>query len=76
MGLNETFFLYELRSKRRTVLGPPDAYARNAEWSRDALQIFFTKGVPGKGALATDRIFWDGTGEKRYSAGINLVVGK
>ena len=76
MGLNEAFFLYEVRSKRRTVLGPPDAYARNAEWSRDALQIFFTKGVPGKGPLATDRIFWDGTGEKRYSAGTNLVVGK
>jgi uncharacterized membrane protein len=76
MGLNQTFFLYEVRSKRRTVLGPPDAYARNAEWSRDALQVFFTKGVPGKGPLATDRIFWDGTGEKRYSAGTNLVVGK
>ncbi|HYA62383.1 MAG TPA: hypothetical protein VED66_04225 [Candidatus Sulfotelmatobacter sp.] len=76
LGLNETFFLYEVRSKRRTILGPPDAYARNAEWSRDALQVFFTKGVPGKGPLATDRIFWDGTGEKRYSSGTNLVVGK
>jgi hypothetical protein len=65
-----------VRSKRRTVLGPADAFAHNAEWSRDALQIFFTKGVPGKGPLATDRIFWDGTGEKRYSAGTNLVVGK
>ena len=76
MGLNATFFLYEVRSKRRTVLGPPDAFARNAEWSRDALQIFFTRGVPGKGPLATDRIFWDGTGEKRYSTGTNLVVGR
>lgn len=75
-GLNETFFLYEVRSKRRTILGPPDAFARNAEWSRDGLQIFFTTGVPGKGLLATDRIFWDGTGDKRYSSGINFVVGK
>lgn len=76
MGLNETFFLYELKSKRRTILGPPDAFARNAEWSRDALQIFFTKGAPGKGPLVSDRMFWDGTGEKRYSAGTALVVGK
>lgn len=75
-GLNETFFLYEVRSKRRTILGPPDAFARNAEWSRDGLQVFFTKGVPGKGPLATDRIFWDGTGEKRYSSGTDFVIGK
>ena len=76
MGLSQTFFLYELRSKRRTILGPADAFAGHAEWSRDALQIFFTKGVPGKGPLVTDRIFWDGTGEKRFSAGSELVVGK
>jgi uncharacterized membrane protein len=76
MGLNATFFLYELKSKRRTILGPPDAFARNAEWSGDALQIFFTRGVPGKGPLATNRIFWDGTGEKRFSAGTALGVGK
>jgi uncharacterized membrane protein len=76
MGLNESFFLYELKAKRRIILGSPDAFARNAEWSRDALQIFFTKGAAGKGPLVTDRIFWDGTGEKRYSAGTALVVGK
>jgi uncharacterized membrane protein len=76
MGLNQTFFLYEVRSKRRTILGPADSFARNAEWSGDALQIFFTKGVPGKGPLATDRIFWDGTSQRRYSAGSYLVVGK
>jgi uncharacterized membrane protein len=75
-GLNQTFFLYEVRSHRRTVLGPPDMFARNAEWSRDGLQIFFTRGVPGKGAPVTDRIFWDGTGERRYSLGKDLVVGK
>jgi uncharacterized membrane protein len=76
MGLNQTFFLYEIQSKRRTVLGPADAFARNAEWSRDGLQIFFTKGAPGKGPLSTARIFWDGTGEKRFSSGSDLVVGR
>jgi uncharacterized membrane protein len=76
MGRSETFFLYELKSKRRSILGSPDAFARNAEWSRDALQIFFTKGAAGKGPVVTNRIFWDGTSEKRYSAGTALVVGK
>ena len=61
-GRSASFFLYEVRSKRRTVLGPPDAYAFNAEWSRDGLQVFFTKGARGKPPLGTDRIFWDGTG--------------
>jgi uncharacterized membrane protein len=76
MGLNQTFFLYEVRSHRRTILGPSDAFARNAEWSRDGLQIFYTRGIPGKTPLVTNRIFWDGTNDKRYSAGNSLVVGK
>jgi uncharacterized membrane protein len=76
VGLNETFFLYEIRSHRRTILGAPDLYTRNAEWSRDGLQIFFTRGVLGKTPIATDRMFWDGSGIKRYSPGNALVVGK
>ncbi len=76
VGLNQTFFLYELRSHRRTILGPTDTFARNAEWSRDGLQIFFTRGVPGKNPLTTDRILWDSTNQKRYSPGSSLVVGK
>jgi hypothetical protein len=76
MGLNSTFFLYEVRSKRRTILGATDTFARAAEWSRDGLQIFFTRGVLGKGALSSSRIFWDGTGLRRYDAGSYLVVGK
>jgi uncharacterized membrane protein len=76
VGLNQTFFLYEVRSHRRTILGPPDTFARNAEWSRDGLQIFFTRGVPGKAPLVTNRIFWDGSGDKRYSAGNSLVFGR
>jgi uncharacterized membrane protein len=76
MGLASTFFLYEVRAKRRAVLGPPDAFARAAEWSRDGLQIFFTRGVPGKGLLVTNRIFWDGTGAKKSESGSGLVIGK
>ena len=75
-SLNQTFFLYELKSHRRTVLGPLDMFTRNAEWSRDGLQIFFTRGVPGKNVLVTDRMFWDAMSEKRYVAGNTLVVGK
>lgn len=76
VGLNSTLFLYEVRSHRRTILGTPDTFARAGEWSRDGLQIFFTRGVPGKNVLATSRVFWDSTGLKSYSPGSYLVVGK
>jgi uncharacterized membrane protein len=76
MSLNSTFFLYEVKSHRRTALGPPDTFARAGEWSRDGLQIFFTRGVPGRNVLATSRLFWDSTGLRPYSPGSCLVVGK
>jgi len=76
MSLNSTFFLYEVKSHRRTILGTPDTFARAAEWSRDGLQIFFTRGVPGKNPLATSRVFWDSTGLRPYSPGSYLVIGK
>ena len=76
VGLNSTFFLYEVKSHRRTILGTTDTFARAAEWSRDGLQIFFTRGVAGKNVLATSRVFWDSTGVKPYSPGSYLVVGK
>lgn len=76
MGLNSTFFLYEVKSHRRAILGAADTFARAAEWSRDGLQIFFTRGVAGKSVLATSRVFWDSTGLKPYSPGSYLVVGK
>jgi uncharacterized membrane protein/Tol biopolymer transport system component len=76
VGLNSTFFLYEIKSKRRVILGPSDSFSRAAEWSRDGLQIFFTRGVPGKAPLATFRIFWDGTTLRRYVPASDLVVGK
>ena len=75
-GLSETFFLYEIRSHRRTLLGPSDTFTRDAVWSRDGVQLFFTRGVPGKSALATDRMFWDSTGLRRYSTGHALVIGR
>jgi len=42
------FGLYEIRSKRRTMMTPPNMFAEGAEWSRDGLQIFFTGQEPGK----------------------------
>jgi hypothetical protein len=75
MGNGVGFFLYELRSKRRVILSPPGMFANNAEWSRDGLQIFFT-GTDSSKRSATYRIFWDGTGLRRYSDALNLVIGQ
>lgn len=67
-------FFYELRSKRRTLLTPPEAFATQGEWSRDSLQVFFTNRE--KRGDVTDRIFWDASDLKRYLVGSNLVVGE
>jgi uncharacterized membrane protein len=75
MGLNSSFFLYEIRSKRRVILCPTDTWARSAEWSRDGLQIYFTRMGPGK-TFTTNRIFWDGSGLKRYNLGNSMTIGK
>lgn len=75
MGLNSSFFLYEVRSKRRVALCPTDTWARSAEWSRDGLQVYYTRMGPGK-AFATNRIFWDGTVVKRYIAGNSMTIGR
>jgi hypothetical protein len=74
MGLTAGFFLYELKSKRRTVLLPLDQWGRTAEWSRDGLQVFYTRLVAG--ASSTFRIFWDGTGVQKFASGTSLVVGR
>jgi len=76
VGLTSTFFLYEVLSKRRTVLGPADSYQRAAEWSRDGLQIFYTRGVPGKAPLSTWSIFWDSTNPHRFNTSSYFVIGK
>ncbi len=75
MGLNSSFFLYEIRSKRRVSLCPPDTWARSAEWSRDGIQVYFTRMGTGKN-FTTDRLFWDGTGLKKYIAGSSMAIGK
>ena len=69
------FFLYELRSKRRTILCPPDQSGRSAEWSRDGLQIFYTRMVT-QNSLLTFRIFWDGTTPQKSLSGSSLVIGQ
>jgi uncharacterized membrane protein len=73
--LGAVFFMYEVRSKRRVLLSPPDMLARGAEWSRDGLQIYFT-GIDAAKRIATYRVFWDGTSLKRNSDGANLVIGQ
>jgi uncharacterized membrane protein len=75
MGIAAGVFLYELRSKRRVVLSPPDQWARNAEWSRDGVQIFYTRRISAT-SFATYRIFWDASGVRRYQDGRDLVVGQ
>ena len=75
IGLNSTFFLYEVRSKRRVTLCPPDQWGRSAEWSRDGLQIFFTGSDAARHSLVY-RIFWDGTGFQKYVAGTGLAIGQ
>ena len=39
MGLAAAVFLYEIRSKRRTLMTPSDQWARHGEWSRDGVQV-------------------------------------
>jgi uncharacterized membrane protein len=75
MDLAAGFFLYEVRSKRRVVLSPSDQWARGAEWSRDGLQVFYTRRASAS-SLSTFRIFWDGTGMRRYAEGTDLVIGQ
>jgi len=75
MGLAAGFFLFELHSKRRTVLCPADQWGRSAEWSRDGLQVFYTRMLSAT-AAATFRVFWDGTSVLRYLSGTTLTVGQ
>ena len=68
-------FLYEIRAKRRVVLTPPEQWASHGEWSRDGIQIFYTRRMTATSSV-TYRIFWDGSGTRRYQDGTNLVVGQ
>jgi uncharacterized membrane protein len=75
MGLAAGFFLYEVRSKRRVVLSPTDQWTRHAEWSRDGVQVFYTKRVSAA-SLLTYRMLWDGSTPRRYLEGSDLVIGR
>jgi uncharacterized membrane protein len=79
MDLAAGFFLYEVRSKRRVVLSPPDQWARGGEWSSDGIQIFYTRRLAAN-SFSTYRIFWDATGaapgQRRFMDGTDLVVGR
>ena len=68
-------FLYEIRAKRRVVLTPPEQWSSHGEWSRDGIQIFYTRRMSATSSL-TYRIFWDGSGPRRYQDGTDLVVGQ
>ncbi len=72
-GMGGAAFLYELKSKRRVDVTPANVLAQDAEWSRDAIQIFFTN---REKAVVICRVFWDGSGYKRVRAGSGLVVGE
>ena len=68
-------FLYELRTKRRVVLIPPDQSAGNGEWSHDGVQIFYAV-RPSTGGSSTYRVFWDGSAAKRYISATDFVIGQ
>lgn len=72
-GMGGAAFLYELKSKRRVDVTPANVFAQDSEWSRDAVQIFFTN---REKAPVLCRVFWDGSGYKRVRAGAALVVGE
>jgi hypothetical protein len=68
-------FLYEIRAKRRVVLTTPEQWSSRGEWSRDGIQIFYTRRMSATSSV-TYRIFWDGSGARRYLDGTDLVVGQ
>jgi len=72
----QVFFLYEVKSKRRVLLSPPNLTSSFAEWSRDGLQIFFTGTDPSGKSIAIYRMFWDGTSLIKVQDGYDLVIGQ
>jgi WD40-like Beta Propeller Repeat len=75
IGLAAAIFLYEMKSKRRTLMSPTDEWARHGEWSRDGVQIFYTRRLSAT-SYVIYRQLWDGSESKRYQEGADLVVGK
>jgi len=73
-GQAGALFLYEFRSRRRSVVAIPTLSATDAEWSRDGFQILFT-GTDSSRRKTTYKVFWDAIGLQKYLAGTSLVVG-
>jgi uncharacterized membrane protein len=74
-GTGAGIFVFEVRSKRRSLLSPPNTFATQPEWSRDGVQLFFTNRDSGRG-LSIWRVFWDGSQPKRYLPGSQFTVGQ
>jgi hypothetical protein len=72
----QAFFLYEIQSKRRVLLSPPNLSCSFAEWSRDGLQILFTCREPSSTAMTIYKMFWDGTSQLKVQDGYGLVIGQ
>ena len=72
----QTFFLFEIHSKRRVLLSPSNLSCSFAEWSRDGLQIFFTCREPSSTAMTVYKMFWDGTSQLKVQDGYSLVIGQ
>jgi uncharacterized membrane protein len=72
----QAFFLYEIKSKRRVLLSPPNLTSSFAEWSRDGLQIYFTGRESSAKPLGTYKMFWDGTSQLKVLDGYDLVIGQ
>jgi uncharacterized membrane protein len=72
----QAFFLYEVKSKRRVILSPPNLTSSYAEWSRDGLQIYFTGTDASGKTMSIYRMFWDGTSLIKVLDGYDLVIGQ
>jgi uncharacterized membrane protein len=72
----QAFFLYEIKSKRRVLLSPPNLTSSFAEWSRDGLQIFFTGRDSSGKTMTIYKMFWDGTSQLKVQDGSDLVIGQ
>jgi hypothetical protein len=76
MQPGQAFFLFEIQSKRRVLLSPPNLSCSFAEWSRDGLQIFFACHEPSGTAMTIYKMFWDGTSQLKVQDGYSLVIGQ
>ena len=70
------FFVYEIRSKRRVLLSPPNMLSNGAEWSGDGLQIFFTGRDANSHTATIYRVFWDGTSKIKIHDGYDYAIGQ